>query len=438
MHHFRYREGELDCEGVRLSAVAREYGTPAYVYSRATIEDHYLRLHEVLGEMDTTICYAVKANSNLAVLRTLSRLGSGFDVVSGGEVERVQASGGSLRKCLFAGVGKSEEEIDRALELGIHAFNVESRAELERLDALARNRGTQAPVSIRVNPDVDAGTHEKITTGTYQNKFGIPFEEVEDLYRWSRSLSGITLRGVHMHIGSQLTTTAPFGAAVRKMLPLVRRLKERLGIEFFSIGGGLGIVYDPALESGLSDWWKGEAAASILTPRSYADLLVPLLAPLDMRILVEPGRFIVGNAGVLLCRVEYIKQVARKNFAIVDAAMNDLLRPSFYGAHHDIVPLRRLEGEIVPTDVVGPICESGDYFCRDRPLPRLAQGDLLAVLSAGAYAFVMASNYNTRPRPAEILVDGTVTGLVRRRETLESLWRDESIPDWLDRDRSGA
>ncbi len=411
-----------------MRELAREHGTPSYVYSRATLEDHFLRLEEALSELDCTICYAVKANSNLTILHCLANLGAGFDVVSRGEIERVLAAGGRPGECLFAGVGKTEEELDRALELGIGAFNVESPAELDRLDALARNRGLQAPVSIRVNPDVDAGTHEKITTGTYRNKFGIPMEQVPGLYRRAAGLSGIRLEGVHMHIGSQLTSAEPFGAAVRKMLPLVRELKDRHGIGFFSIGGGLGIVYRPALASGDRSWWEGEEAARILTPRSYARELVPLLAPLGLRILVEPGRFIVGNAGALLCRVEYVKQVGSRSFVIVDAAMNDLLRPSLYGAHHDIVPLSEPGPRREPTDVVGPICESGDYLCRDRMLPPAAQGDLLAVLSSGAYAFAMASNYNSRPRPAEILVEGAGARAIRRRETLEDLWRHEALP----------
>jgi diaminopimelate decarboxylase len=286
-------------------------------------------------------------------------------------------------------------------------------------------------VAVRVNPNVDAGTHAKITTGTYENKFGIAFEEVERVYARASKLKNVCLRGLQMHIGSQLTEVEPFELAVQKVVPLVHKLNQKYHFEFFSIGGGLGIVYDPALESGSVDWWRSPQSKKILTPASYAATLVPLLQPLGMRILIEPGRFIVGNAGVLVTRVEFVKRTGRKNFVIVDAAMNDLIRPAFYDSYHQIVPLRVRAGVAVPSDVVGPICESGDYFCKDRPLARVGEGDYLALLSAGAYGFVMASNYNTRGLAAEVLVQGNKSALVRERQRLPDIWLGEKLPAWL-------
>lgn len=431
MHDFHYAKGELFCEGVSLSKIASRYGTPSYVYSQDTMGRRYRSLAESLGALDCAVCYAVKANSNLAVLRAIARLGGGFDVVSEGEMERVAAAGGDLRKCVFAGVGKTEREIETALRRGIYAFNAESEPELDRIHAAAKRLKKVAPVSVRINPNVDAKTHSKITTGTYESKFGIAFERAEKVYAKTAKLPRLRIRGVQMHIGSQLTTAEPFESAVRKLVPLVKKLKERYGIEFFSIGGGLGIVYESALESGRPIWWKRKEARSTLTPQSYAERIVPLLKPLGLRILVEPGRFIVGNAGVLLTRVEYVKRTGKKNFAIVDAGMNDLIRPAFYGAEHEIVTLRKERGARVRTDVVGPICESGDCFCRDRLLPKVREGDLLAILSAGAYSFVMASHYNSRPMPAEIMVWGKQCRVVREREKVRALWAGEKIPSWL-------
>jgi diaminopimelate decarboxylase len=284
---------------------------------------------------------------------------------------------------------------------------------------------------VRVNPDVEAHTHKKITTGTYENKFGIAFESVERIYARASRLKNLKLRGVQMHIGSQITEVKPFEQAVRKALPLARKLKERHGLEFFSIGGGLGIVYKPALESGSGAWWKSSRAKDILTPQKYAERLVPLLKPLGMRILMEPGRFISGNAGILLTRVEYVKRTGKKNFLIVDAAMNDLIRPAFYEAYHEIVPLSRRNGGLTKSDVVGPICESGDFFCQNRPLPKVGQGEYLALLSAGAYGFVMASNYNTRSLAAEVLVNGKKAAVVRERQPVEKIWAGETVAPWL-------
>jgi len=433
MHYFHYAGATLKCEGVSLSTLARRFGTPLFVYSERTIAEHYQRLDSVMADVPHRVCFAVKSNSNLGVLRVLAGLGAGFDIVSGGELERVVAAGGDPRACVFAGVGKSEEEIRLALRRRVYSFNVESEAELHRISRIAHRMRRRAPIAIRVNPDVDAGTHAKITTGTYENKFGIAFEKVEALYRKASLLPNLWLRGIQMHIGSQLTDARPFEQAVRKVVPLAQRLKERHGIEFFSLGGGIGIVYDPALESGRPGWWDSAAGRKVLTPERYAARLLPLLRPLGLRILMEPGRFISGNAGVLVTRVEHVKRTGRKTFVIVDAAMNDLLRPAFYEAHHDIVPVRPSRGTQVPTDVVGPVCESGDTFCKDRPLPRLNEGDLVALLSAGAYGSVMGSTYNSRPLPAEVLVRGNRTALVRRRQPVAEIWRGEALAPWQEK-----
>jgi diaminopimelate decarboxylase len=431
MHEFRYLNQELHCEEAPVKSLARKHGTPLYVYSQKTIERHFQRLDSALASLDHLICYAVKASSNLAILRTLDRLGSGFDIVSEGELRRVIAAGGDPGKCAFAGVGKTEEEIRYALRQGIYTFNVESEPELERINRIALRLRKTAPVAIRVNPNVDARTHAKITTGTYENKFGIAFEEIESLYARAAKMKGVRLRGLQMHIGSQLVQVGPFEQAVRKIVPLVEGLKARHPLEFLSIGGGLGIIYQPALASGSEKWWKSPDAQNLLTPESYAQALVPLLKPLDLRILLEPGRFILGNAGLLVTRIEYVKKTGRKNFVIVDAAMNDLIRPAFYDAYHEIVPLEKRGGPLVSSDVVGPVCESGDYFCKDRPLPKLKEGDYLALLSAGAYGFVMASNYNSRPMPAEVLVNGKQSAVIRERQTISKLLDEEKIPLWL-------
>ncbi|MGA2541996.1 MAG: diaminopimelate decarboxylase [Verrucomicrobiota bacterium] len=431
MHSFRYKNGRLFCEGVSVGALAEKYGTPLYIYSRRTLTGHFTRLDAALRPLDHRICFAMKANSNLAVLRTLANLGSGFDIVSGGELRRVIAAGGDPRACVFAGVGKREEEIQFALRQGIYCFNAESEPELARINRVAAKLKKIAPVAVRVNPDVDARTHAKITTGTYENKFGIPLEEVEQVYARGAQLNNLRWRGVQMHIGSQLTTVQPFALAVKKVLPLVTALAARHPLEFFSIGGGLGIVYDPALASGAPDWWSRPRAKNILTPAVYAASLIPLLQPLDLKILIEPGRFIAGNAGILVTRVEYVKKTGRKNFIIVDAAMNDLIRPAFYDSYHEIVPVKQRRGQLTGSDVVGPICESADFFCKDRPLLAVAEGELLALLSAGAYGFVMSSNYNTRALAAEILVDGAKSALVRRRQGVEEIWAAEKIPSWL-------
>ncbi|MBI5773480.1 MAG: diaminopimelate decarboxylase [Verrucomicrobia bacterium] len=431
MHGFHYSGNQLKCEGVSVAALAKKFGTPLYVYSQRTLAGHFQKLDAALAPLDHLICFAMKANSNLAVMRSLARLGGGFDVVSEGELRRVVAAGGDPRKCVFAGVGKTGAEIEFALRKGIYCFNVESEPELARINKVAARLKKIAPVAVRVNPNVDAGTHAKITTGTYENKFGIAFEQVAGVYARASKLKNLRLRGLQMHIGSQLTAVQPFELAVKKVLPLVTKLAAKYKFEFFSIGGGLGIVYNPALASGPAAWWQTPAARGILTPALYAQRLVPLLRPLGLRILIEPGRFICGNAGLLVTRVEYVKRTGRKNFVIVDAAMNDLIRPAFYDSYHEIVPLKRRGGKTVSSDVVGPICESGDYFCKNRPLPKVGEGDHLALLSAGAYGSVMGSNYNSRPLAAEVLVNGRQSALVRARQPVEDIWANEKIPAWL-------
>lgn len=431
MHRFRYVGNRLFCEGLPLETLARKFGTPLYVYSQGTLTDHFRKLDAAMAGVDHLICFSVKSNSNQSVLRLLAKLGSGFDIVSGGELQRVIAAGGDPRRCAFAGVGKSEEEIALALKKGVYTFNAESEPELERIHRVAARLKKMAPVAVRVNPDVEAHTHAKITTGTYESKFGIAFERIEEVYGRAARLKNLRLRGLQMHIGSQITAVGPFAEAVRKVLPLVARLKERHAIEFLSIGGGLGIVYQPALASGDAAWWDTGAARGIITPRKYGDRLMPLLRQTGLRILLEPGRFISGNAGVLLTRVEYVKRTGRKNFLIVDAAMNDLIRPAFYEAYHQIVPLVRKRSALVRSDVVGPICESGDFFCKDRPLSKVAAGDYLALLSAGAYGFVMASNYNTRPLAAEALVNGRHAAIVRQRQPVAQIWAGEMTAPWL-------
>ncbi len=432
MHSFRYVADQLFCEGVPIESLAKKHGTPLFVYSAATLTDHFSKLDAALAPLEHLICYAMKANSNAAVIRLFANLGGGFDTVSAGELQRVIAAGGNPKKCVFAGVGKTEEEIAFALKKGIYSFNVESEPELRRINRVAATLKKVAPIAVRVNPNIDAGTHAKITTGTYENKFGIAFEEIEGVYERASKLKNIKLRGLQMHIGSQLTSVGPFEAAVKKVLPLVGKLSERHGLEFFSIGGGLGIVYNSALASGSAAWWNTPEGKKILTPATYAATLVPLLQPLGLKILLEPGRFLVGNAGALVTRVEYVKQTGKKNFVIVDAAMNDLIRPAFYDSYHEIVPLKRSsKAETVSSDVVGPICESGDYFCKDRPLQKVEEGDAVALLSAGAYGAVMGSNYNTRALPTEVLVRGKSADVVRKRQKIADLWGNELVPAWL-------
>ena len=429
MHFFHYRDGRLHCEDVDLARFAKEFGTPTYVYSAGTILDHYSRLDAALAPVDHLICYAVKANSNRAILKLLADAGAGFDIVSGGELFRVLAARGNPAKCTFAGVGKSSEEIEYALEQGIYSFNVESEAELECVDRIAGEKNLRAPIALRMNPDVNPRTHDYISTGSRENKFGIALDHIEAVYERAAQMRNIDIVGVQMHIGSQITEAKPFANAIKKVARLVRELKSKYGIKFFSIGGGMGIIYRRALESGSGKWWQDHGparAGSAFSVRDYADAIVPPLRELSIRILVEPGRFLIGNAGVLLTRVRYIKQSGGKKFVIVDAGMNDLIRPALYQSYHEIVPvIEPNKSKAEKVDIVGPVCESGDFFALDREMSDLHEGDLLAIMSVGAYGFVMASNYNSRPRPAEALVRGDKFAVIRKRETWEDLIRGE-------------
>ena len=416
MNHFTYRNGRLFAEDVDLSAIAHAHVTPCYVYSRSPLERHWHAFDRAFAGHDHLVCYAVKANSNLAVLNVLARLGSGFDIVSVGELERVLRAGGHASKIVFSGVGKRADEMRRALEVGIYCFNVESVAELERLNSVAAEMGIRAPVSLRVNPDVDAGTHPYISTGLKENKFGIDIADAPSAYARAAALSHINIIGVDCHIGSQLTESTPFVDALERVLGLIDQLTAQgISIHHLDIGGGLGIPY------------RNETPPS---PGEYAQALLPKLHGRNYKILLEPGRAIVGNAGVLLTQVEYLKHTAHKNFAIVDAGMNDLIRPALYNAWQEIVAVKQsASGETRCYDIVGPVCETGDFLGKDREL-NLQPGDVLAVRSAGAYGFVMSSNYNTRPRAAEVMVDGAQTYVVRARETLDELLAGETLlPD---------
>ena len=430
MHSFHYHDRHLYCEDVDLTRVATEFGTPTYVYSAGTILDHYTRLDAALAPLDHLICYAVKANSNRAILNLLVGAGAGFDIVSAGELFRVLAAGGDPAKCTFAGVGKSVDEIEYALQRGVYSFNVESEAELEAIERIARAKKMCAPIALRVNPDVDPHTHQYISTGSQENKFGIALNQVRAVYERAAGMSNIEIIGVQMHIGSQITEAKPFASAIEKVAPLVRDLKSKYAIKFFSIGGGMGIIYRRAMKSGSGKWWHDHGGEpSAFSVDDYAEAIVPPLRDLGIRILVEPGRFLIGNAGVLLTRVCYLKQTGSKKFAIVDAGMNDLIRPALYQSYHEIVPVKQpkteRERKISKIDIVGPVCESGDFFALGREMPEVHEGDLLAIMSAGAYGFVMASNYNSRPLPAEALVRGDKFALIRTRQTREDLVRGE-------------
>jgi diaminopimelate decarboxylase len=433
MHHFRYSSDALHCENVDLASVARLYGTPTYVYSAATMTENLDRLVRSFAGVDVQVCYAAKANGSLAVLRHFHSLGAGFDLVSGGEMRRVLAAGAELKTSVFAGVGKTEEEIRLALEKGIFSFHVESEPELARINHVAGQLGVRAPVAIRVNPDVDAHTHAKITTGRSENKFGIPLKHALLAYEACARYKNIRVRGVQMHIGSQLTETGPFVEATEKLAELAAQLVEAHGIEYLSIGGGMGIVYRDALASGAPEWWEAlPADKRPITPEDYGDALLPLLQQLGLKVLLEPGRWLVGNAGVLLSRVEYLKRGASKHFLILDAAMNDLVRPAMYDAWHEIVPLRRdTTRRALVVDIVGPVCESGDCFARDRQIQEMGEGEYAAILSAGAYGRSMASRYNARCLPAEVMVNGSSFELITARENFEQMVAGERIPAFL-------
>lgn len=414
MNHLQHRDGILHLEALPLTTLADRFGTPLYLYSRAALEANYLAFDQAFATVPHQVCFAVKANSNIAVLNVLARLGAGFDIVSGGELERVLAAGGDPAKVVFSGLGKTEDEMQRALELGIACFNVESEAELDRLNGVAARLGVLAPFSLRVNPDVDAQTHPYISTGLKENKFGVAIERAPAVYRHAAGLGHLKAVGIDCHIGSQLTTTAPFSDALDRVLAMVDELAgEGIALEHIDIGGGLGVRY------------RDETPP---TPAEYAAVLLPRLRARGMKVYMEPGRAIAATAGVLLTRVEFLKPTEHKDFAIVDAAMNDLIRPSLYGAWMDIVPVTP-HGEDTPQrqyDIVGAVCETGDFLGKQRDL-RLQADDLLAVTGAGAYGFVMSSNYNTRGRAAEVIVDGDQAWQVRRRETVSDLLALESL-----------
>ncbi len=416
MDFFNYRQQHLHAEDVPLAAIAEQFGTPCYVYSRATLERHYKAYQTALENYPHLICYAVKANSNLAVLNVLARMGSGFDIVSQGELERVLKAGGDPDKVVFSGVGKQAAEMRRALEVGVHCFNVESEAEMQVLERVSADMGKVAPISLRVNPDVDAKTHPYISTGLKENKFGIHMEKALDLYRYAHRSRHLNVLGIDCHIGSQLTEMAPFMDALQRILEVIRSLRdEGINLSHLDLGGGLGVTYN---------------AEAPPHPTDYAKEVLTQLHGSGLTLVLEPGRSIAANAGILISRVDYLKDNGQKHFAIVDAGMNDLIRPSLYSAWQNIIPVEQgRTGTEASFDIVGPICETGDFLGKERHLT-LNPGDLLAVRSAGAYGFVMSSNYNSRPRIAELMVDGNQVHVVRRKETIEELFAHESLlPD---------
>jgi diaminopimelate decarboxylase len=422
MNHFEYRDGELFAEQVPVKRIAREVGTPAYIYSLATLRRHYRVFDQAFAKVPHLVCFSVKSNSNLAVLRTFAKEGGGFDIVSGGELFRALKAGGDPRKIVFSGVGKKKEEIEHALNSGILMFNVESEQELTFIDQVSRGLGKRAPISLRVNPDVDPKTHPYISTGMKKSKFGIDITLSAKLYKQALSLKNLEVIGVDCHIGSQLTSVGPFVDALSRVREYLDRVlvgylrKEGANIRYLDLGGGLGIQY------------KDEEPPR---PEEYAAALIQGLEGLDVTLILEPGRVIVGNAGILVTEVLYLKETEEKKFVIVDGGMNDLIRPALYGSYQAIRPVLDKKAETIVADVVGPICESGDFFAKDREVPRPEPGDLLAVMSAGAYGFTMASNYNSHPRPPEVLVDGDKFYVVRQRETLDDLIRGETIPEVL-------
>jgi diaminopimelate decarboxylase len=422
MNHFEYRDGELFAEQVPVKRIAREVGTPAYIYSLATLRRHYRVFDQAFAKVPHLVCFSVKSNSNLAVLRTFAKEGGGFDIVSGGELFRALKAGGDPRKIVFSGVGKKKEEIEHALNSGILMFNVESEQELTFIDQVSRGLGKRAPISLRVNPDVDPKTHPYISTGMKKSKFGIDITLSAKLYKQALSLKNLEVIGVDCHIGSQLTSVGPFVDALSRVREYLDRVlvgylrKEGANIRYLDLGGGLGIQY------------KDEEPPR---PEEYAAALIQGLEGLDVTLILEPGRVIVGNAGILVTEVLYLKETEEKKFVIVDGGMNDLIRPALYGSYQAIRPVLDKKAETIVADVVGPICESGDFFAKDREVPRPEPGDLLVVMSAGAYGFTMASNYNSHPRPPEVLVDGDKFYVVRQRETLDDLIKGETIPPML-------
>lgn len=417
IHDFSYKSGELYCEGVKVSSIAAKVGTPVYIYSYKTLVEHYRKIVEAFKAADPIVCFAMKANSNLAILKALVNEGAGFDIVSGGELKKARLVKGNMKKVVFASVGKTEEEITEAIKAGILLFNVESKPELAEIDRLARKFKKQVQAALRVNPDIDVPTHEKINTGSLKKKFGIDLKTAREIFLDQKSYRNVKVNGVHIHIGSQITQGEPFLAAIKKALKFIDGLDaEGVRIDYFDIGGGLGILY------------KDETPQ---TAAEYAAKVLPLIKGRKFKLIMEPGRFIVGNAGIFIARKLYLKDNGVKKFMIVDAGMNDLARPSMYGSYHEIVPVKQTKKTKIVCDVVGPICESADVFAHDRELPPVDDGELLAMLSAGAYGYAMSSNYNVRPRVAEVLVKGSKWELVQERQTFKDLVKGARIPEFL-------
>lgn len=417
MHDFHFKSGELYCENVKISAIAKSVGTPCYIYSYKTLIDHFTKIQKAFAPVDPIICFAMKSNDSLSVIKALVDRGAGLDIVSLGELKKAQIVGVDTQKIVFASVGKTKEEIERAISLRILFFNVESLPELERINTIAGSMGKVASVAIRINPDVQAPTHDFITTGTLKKKFGIDLKTTRQIFQSRRKYPHVNINGVHIHIGSQITSGKPFVGAIRKTIDFINELrKDGIHIEYLDIGGGLGIIY------------KDEKPQ---TAQQYADLILPMLKDTGLKIIMEPGRFIVGNAGVFVTKVLYLKDNGFKKFLVVDGGMNDLIRPSLYDAYHQVVPVKQTRAGRIKVDVVGPICESGDFFAHDRMIPKVDTGDLLAVMSAGAYGYVMASNYNVRGRAPEVMVKGRQFEIITKRETFEDLIRNERIAGFL-------
>lgn len=428
MHSFAYKNGSLHCENVNLADIASATGTPVFVYSKKTIADDLAEFRAAFAPLDAHVAFAVKACSSKAILNLMAQQGAGFDIVSGGELWRVIHAGGDPTLCTYAGVAKTEPEIRYALEQNIYCFNCESENELREINRIAGEMGVKAPVSVRVNPHVDAHTHKYITTGTNENKFGVDITRIEEVYATiAAEMPHLHIKGLQMHIGSQLTEVQPFVDAAVKVLPIVKKFMDLYGIEFWSIGGGIGIVYDGCLESGKPEWWA--AHPEQITIRSYAEALIPILKPLGIKILLEPGRRLVGNAAAMLTTCIYEKKGEAKTFKMIDAGMNDIIRPALYEGYHEIWPVQEHCGDEIVADIVGPICESGDFQAQNRRIADVQPGEVLAEMSAGAYGFSMSSTYNSRPLAAEVLVDGDKWSIIRRRQTLEQMVQDECLPE---------
>lgn len=428
MHTFAYQNGALHCESVNLADIAAAVGTPTFVYSKKTIVDDLCELRQALSPLKAHVAYAVKACSNKAILNLMAQQGVGFDIVSGGELWRVINAGGAPTLCTYAGVGKTEAEIRYALEQHIYCFNCESENELRTINRIAGEMGVKAPVAVRVNPNVDAHTHKYITTGTNENKFGVDISRIEQVYATiAAEMPHLHIRGLQMHIGSQLTEVQPFVMAIEKVKPIVEKFQKLYNIEFWSIGGGIGIVYDGCLASGKPEWWA--AHPEQITIRSYAEAIIPLLQPLGLTIIVEPGRRMVGNACAMLTTCLYEKQGEAKTFKMIDAGMNDIIRPALYEGYHEIWPVTEHHGDTITADIVGPICESGDFQAQNRRIADVKPGEVLAEMSAGAYGFSMSSTYNSRPLAAEVLVDGDHWSIIRRRQSMEQMVEDELLPE---------